>query len=293
MSMAFLVVGVVALSATTSDTSGGMVSASTTIGRYGYNGADGTNVEGTLGLTVYPGSSIVDDGEPLALQPFLQRPNELSVAVHGRRFWWDGGQNSRGQAGISTSLGGRIGPMWLGGSLLFESIGGDDTSVLGQTLSSFGIDSTLRVLQPGVDVGARLGPVQLDVSYALQLLDGPRSEPARSSLAIGLRAVIEKTALALRGYSFERGGGGVSGEVELFLSPNVGVSGGGQIEDGAPYVDSNRRYRRQGGHVGLGIWPNNRFRISAAVRRRKECPEGESTDRNENSGTIGLGWRFP
>lgn len=44
------------------------------------------SLEGGLSLRIWPGCRLKDDGTPLSLQEFLQRPNEIGLSVGAAGF---------------------------------------------------------------------------------------------------------------------------------------------------------------------------------------------------------------
>jgi hypothetical protein len=259
----------------------------------------GWQVGGDVGANWYLRRPVVDDGTPLAMQPFLQRLDRLSfdtnVAGFGAKDDLSLYEHSGHSADVSLSGLFYLRDVILGGELHYAR-----AYQLQRFPASIAPASderhTTQLAYPELTLGVRSDTLECKGSYRFKTYfdDGAARASTWGQAVLDLRSFSEpqtywKAAL----YTLVRGAG-LSFEVEFFASPRLGIWFEGYVERGVVYMDSQNDYNRKSFSVGVGWWKSSRLELQFSVRiaTAERDSLGAST-LTSGLGTFGVVLRAP
>jgi len=259
----------------------------------------GWHVGGSGSATWYPGASLVDDGTPLSIQSYLQRLDRLSfdLGVSGFGAKDDLSLYEHRGHGAALGLSGLfyIGDLVVGGRLYYDRA--YDFQHPAPTRGT-GTDEehTTQLVYPELTLGLRSDDVQLQASYRYKTYfdDGTRREPEWGQLLARVEGNLDLQAFwRASAYTIPKGGG-VSGYLEVFSRPQLGIWLEGTVEWGRLYLNSNREYERQGLEIGVGWWTTSSLELQFSVSVSSVAASAQgATSLVTGLGTFGVVVRAP
>lgn len=267
-----------------------------------WEGGRSNSIGGGLTVGVWPGRRLVDDGAPLSMQAFLQRPDELRLSLSGSALQaaYDSIALTGDGYGLSANVSGGhwFSRVYLGGGLLAERE--HEVFMVGQAQSRYPSNQFTR-LEPDVMLAVHWSVVHLsaDVQWRFFWDDQRLKAPPMFRIALSAQALVAQTTyLEVRAYTFQDGGGGARLTVEVFPSATLGIYGQLVFEDGAIYYNTSKGYSRVGLELGAGIWLTHALRLDPFLAAATVSPDGGGA---ANGGVIemwnlrggaSLNWRF-
>lgn len=231
---------------------------------------NGWQVGGGASATWYPVAPLVDDGTPLAMQAYLQRLDRLSfdlgISGFGAKDDLSLYEHSGHSANLALSglfylhdlvLGGRF---YYGRAYDFQH----PAALSGLTADE---QHTTQLINPELTLGLRLDTIQFQGSYRFKIyFDDGSVRPAQwGQLVALLEGSVEQAEFwKVSGYTVPHGGG-VSGYLEAFSTPQLGIWFDAFFERGQLYLNSQLDYDRQGLEFGVGWWQSSSFELQFSV----------------------------
>ncbi len=208
---------------------------------------------GEFEFVLWPGRGLAEDGKPLAIQTFQQRPNEVGLSAHADAFqrFVDQNPSSHGEELEATVFGGHwFSNVFLGAGLHAERV--DEAPATAGAFSPF----QYTLLEPDVELAVQLGSVRLAADYQWRRFwkgDLPKNADW-GRIALSVRALLADTMLfTVRGYNLHGSGEGATLQVNLYPRARLGLYWSAYYEDGTIYFDSLQSYTRLGLTLGFGL----------------------------------------
>lgn len=261
-------------------------------------------VKGSLDLDLWPRRRpLVDDGStPLALQVFVQRPDELSLSVKGGADLYRLGGTEKDLA-LSLRAGLWLSSVFLGGSLLVKQFELPGANRGGRAIDGIYVtfkdpDVGLTLIAPGLHLRVRLAsPVELYLSYRPWVqLYGSGSKPSLQLLELtaGVRWVAGRNAafFDLAGYHLPASGFGGYLFVEVFPIRPLGLFASFRYEDGAVFINTDRSYQSGTAITGTGLWVSRTVEVVSSLEARFLTSHETGSTSWDFGGRLEVLWRF-
>jgi hypothetical protein len=255
----------------------------------------GWQTGGNVGANWYLRRALVDDGTPLAVQPFLQRLDRLSFDVNvsgfGAKDSLSAYRHSGHSANVSMSGLFYLRDVILGGELYYAR------TYDWQRTADMSPDQehATQVAYPELTLGVRSDAFECRASYRFKTYydDGTVRAHTWGQAVLGLRNYFDENYWSAALYSLVDGAG-LALDVEFFKSRQLGIWLEGYVERGVVYANSQNDYDRMSLAVGVGWWASNRLELQFSLRvsTAQRDLDGASA-LTTGLGTVGMVVRAP